>query len=57
MQATMQQAAGDVTALTQKLQDVEDKFAQCRVDKEHLERSFASEIEVLGKKVADTRTG
>ena len=54
MQATMQQAAGDVIALTQKLQDVEDKFAQRRVDKEHLERSFASEIEVLRKKVADT---
>ena len=33
MQATMQQAADDVIALTQKLQDVEDKFAQCRVDK------------------------
>lgn len=54
MHATMQQAADDVVALTQKLQDVEDKFAQCRVDKDHLERSFASEMDVLRKKNADT---
>ena len=54
MHATMQQAADDVVALTQKLQDVEDKYAQCRVDKDHLERSFASEMDVLRKKNADT---
>jgi len=54
MQATMQQAADDVIVLTQKLQDVEEKFAQCRVDKEHLERSFTSEVEVLRKKNIDT---
>jgi len=43
-QMTMVQAADDVIILTQKLQDVEEKFAQCRVDKDHLERQFAAEV-------------
>lgn len=37
MQSTMVQAADDVLILTQKLQEVEERFAQCRVDKDHLE--------------------
>ena len=44
---TMVQAADDVIILTQKLQDVEEKFAQCRVDKDHLERQFAAEVTFL----------
>ncbi|EKX48968.1 hypothetical protein GUITHDRAFT_136168 [Guillardia theta CCMP2712] len=49
--ATMAQAADDVIILTQKLQDVETKYAQCRVDKDHLERSFNVEMEVLRKQI------
>jgi hypothetical protein len=87
MHATMQQAADDVVALTHKLQDVENRYAecrvmcsigigrqnavscacaldmiehryaQCRVDKDHLERSFQAEMEVLRKKMADVQEG
>ena len=53
MQATMVQAADDVIILTQKLQDVEEQLGQCRVVKEHLEKQFGEEVEILKRNVEE----
>ncbi len=53
MQSTMVQAADDVLILTQKLQEVEEKFAQCRVDKDHLETELKGEMELMRGSVND----
>jgi len=41
---TMSQALEDVTLLTQKLRSVEENFSQVRVDKDHIEKGFRSEL-------------
>ena len=50
---TVSQAFDDVTLLTQKLKSVEEQFSQVRVDKEHIEKGFRSELAaVLAKNSA-----
>lgn len=44
MNQTVTQALDDVTLLTQKLKSVEEAFARTRVDKEHIEKGFRSEM-------------
>jgi chromosome segregation ATPase len=55
MQNTMVQAADDVLILTQKLHEVEEKFAQCRVEKEQVDQGAASELELMRSSVADAQ--
>ena len=47
---TVSQAFEDVTLLTQKLKSVEENFSQVRVDKEHIEKGFRSELAAVQAK-------
>ena len=47
---TVTQAYEDVTLLTQKLKTVEADFSQVRVDKEHIEKGFRSELAAVQAK-------
>ena len=47
---TVSQAFDDVTLLTQKLKTVEEQFSQVRVDKEHIEKGFRSELAAVQAK-------
>jgi len=47
---TVTQAFEDVTLLTQKLKSVEENFSQVRVDKEHIEKGFRSELAAVQAK-------
>jgi len=49
---TMSQALEDVTLLTQKLKSVEENFSQVRVDKDHIEKGFRSELAAVQAKNA-----
>jgi len=50
---TMTQAFEDVTVMTERIKKTEESYLKCKIDKEHLEFEFQTEISAMSRKLSE----